>query len=139
MKRIIALILLTSFLFLFTSCQARDDVQVSCEEILQAYRDAGYTVGYHNHNDPIYFENHEYCSIEIKDPSDPERNYLYITRYFTVEDAKDYEKQREFNPVLWLFFGVYGEWRWLKVRQYGDTVLETFDNKMLLPMESLVK
>jgi len=77
--------------------------------------------------------------MEIYDPADPERDYIYITRYFTSEDAKAMEKERRFNVILWLFFGVFGEWRWLKNDAYGDIYYETFDSKMIKPLKELME
>ena len=144
MKRIIAILLVLACLLSFPSCSfiSRKEITLSkeltCDEILSAYREAGYSVRYHNHDDPVYYDLNEYCSMEIHDPNDPEDDYIYITRYFTVEDAKTAGAERQFNPILWLFFGIFGEWRWLITARYGDTCFETFDPKMLLPMYSAI-
>lgn len=139
MKKIISIILLLSFALSFTACDNSEPKEISCEDIIKAYEDAGYSVAFHNHDDPVYYDLNEYCNIEILDPDDPENNYLYITRYFTEEDAKAACKEQQFNPVLWLFFGVFGEWRWLRVRCYGDITYETFDYKMMKPLNDLTK
>ena len=139
MKRIISLLLLLSILFSLSSCYKRDPAEITCEEIIQAYRDAGYVICYHNHDDPIYYDLNEACHMEIEDPMDPEHNYIYITRYFTHEDAKKMEMERQFNPILWFFFGVFGEWRWLLNGVYGDIYYETFEWKMIDPLKGLMK
>ena len=139
MKRIISILLLLSLCFSFTACGNSEPKEITCEDIIAAYEDAGYTVNYHNHDDPIYYESNESCHIEIVDPEDPNRKYIYITRYFTEEYAKAIEKERRFNPILWLFFGVFGEWRWLKNGVYGNIYYETFDSKMIKPLRELIK
>ncbi len=139
MKKIISIILLLSFAFSFTACAKSEPKEISCEEIIAAYKDAGYVLCYHNHDDPIYYEDNEACHMEIEDPEDPERNYIYITRYFTEEDAKAADKEQRFNPILGLFFGVFGEWRWLHTGCYGDIVYSTFEYKMLKPLKELIK
>ena len=53
------------------------------------------------------------------------------------EDAKAACDERQFNVLLWLFFGIFGEWRWLHVRCYGNIEYETFDYKMMRPLEKL--
>ena len=143
MKRCLSLLIaviltLLSVLNLVSCCQS-EPREVTCDEILDAYKAAGYTISYHNHEDPIYYEFNEYCSIEIEDPADPERNYIYITRYYTEEDAENMVEEQRFNPVLWLMFGVYGEWRWLKNGNYGDVYYSTFDSEMIEPLKSLMK
>ena len=131
--------LLLPLLLPLTSCGGKSATEISCEEIIAAYEDAGYSV-FHNHDDPFYYDLNEACYIKVTDPDDPENNYMYITRYFTEEDAEAACEEREFHPLLWLFFGYVGsEWRWLHVRQYGDVVVETFEWDMLKPMKELMK
>lgn len=139
MKKIISILLLLSFALSLAACEGSQPKEITCEEIIAAYSDAGYKVKYHNHDDPIYYEDNEACHIAIYDPEDPERNYIYITRYFTPEDAKAMARERRFNVILWLFFGIFGEWRWLKSDTYGDIYYETFDWKIIKPLKELMK
>ena len=137
MKKTLSILLLLSLCFSFVACNNSEPREISCDEIIAAYKQAGYTVLYHGHeNDLSYHDLGMYCCFEIRDP-DNEDNYMYVSRYFSEEDAKAECDDRQFNPVLWLFFGVFGEWRWLHVRCYGDILYETFDYKMMRPLEKL--
>ncbi len=138
MKNIISILLLLSLCFSFTACGKSEPKEISCEEIITAYKDAGYNV-FHRHDDPVYYDLNQYCYIKVTDPEDTEYNHLYITRYFTEEDARAAGEELEFHPILWLFFGVFGEWRWLHTGCYGDLTYETFDKKMLNPLNELMK
>ncbi len=140
MKKLISVLLLLSFAFSLTACVNNNEPkEISCEEIIAAYKDAGYTVLYHDHeNDTVYNDLGQYCAFEIRDP-DNEDNYMYVHRYFNEEDAKAASNERQFNPILWLFFGIFGEWRWLHVGCYGNIEYETFDRKMLKPLKELMK
>lgn len=139
MKKIISILLLLSLCFLFTACGKSEPKEISCEEIIAAYENAGYTVLYHDHeNDTVYNDLGIYCSFEIRDPNN-EDNYMYVHRFFNEEDAKAASKERQFNPILWLFFGIFGEWRWLHVGCYANIEYETFDRKMIKPLEELIK
>lgn len=138
MKKIISILLLLSLAFSLTACGKSEPKEITCEEIIAAYDDAGYNV-FHNHDDPVYYDLNQYCYIKISDPDDPENNYLYVTRYFTEEDAKAAAEDLEFNPVLWGFFCIFGEWRWLHTGYYGDLTYETFDKKMIKPLKELMK
>ena len=139
MKKIISIMLLISFALSFSACDKSESKEISCEEIIAAYEDAGYSVLYHGHeNDENYHELGMYCCFEIRDP-DNEDNYMYVNRYFTEEDAKTAADERQFNPILWLFFGIFGEWRWLHVGCYGDIEYETFNKKMIKPLENLMR
>ena len=138
MKKIVSILLLLPILLSLFACgKSVEPKEISCEEIIAAYEDAGYTVLYHGHeNDENYHDLGYYCAFEVRDPNN-ENNYMYVHRYFTEEDAKAACDERQFNVLLWLFFGIFGEWRWLHVRCYGDIEYETFDYKMMRPLEKL--
>ena len=137
MKKLISILLLLSLPFSLSACVNSEPKEISCDEIIAAYKDAGYTVLYHGHeDDENYHDLGMYCCFEVRDPNN-EDNYMYVHRYFKAEDAKAACDERQFNPVLWLFFGLFGEWRWLHVRCYGDIEYETFDYKMMRPLEKL--
>ena len=139
MKKILSIILLLSFALSLTACgNSTDPKEITCEDIIKAYEDAGYNVLYHGHDDDeVYNEDGIYCSFEIRDP-DNEDNYMYVYRYFTEEEAKAAADERQFHPILWLFFGIFGEWRWLHVGYYGDIEYETIDRKMIKPLKELM-
>lgn len=139
MKRLISLLLIFALALSLIACAPSEPKEISCEEIIEAYEAAGYSVLYHGHeNDVIYNDLGQYCSFEIRDP-DNEDNYMYVHRYFKEEDAKAAIEENSFNPVLWLFFGIFGEWRWLHQGYYGDITYESFDYEMLKPMKELIK
>ena len=137
MKKLISILLLLSLPFSLSACVNSEPKEISCDEIIAAYKAAGYSVLYHGHeDDENYHDLGMYCCFEVRDPNN-EDNYMYVHRYFKAEDAKAACDERQFNPVLWLFFGLFGEWRWLHVRCYGDIEYETFDYKMMRPLEKL--
>ena len=103
MKKIISILLLLSLCFSFTACVKSEPKEISCEEIIAAYEDAGYSVLYHGHeNDESYHDLGMYCCFEIRDP-DNEDNYMYVSRYFSAEDAKAACEERQFNVILGSF------------------------------------
>ena len=139
MKKIIAVFLITAIVLPLTACARSKPKEISCEEIIAAYEKAGYTVLYHGHeNDESYNDLGQYCAFEIRDP-DNEDNYMYVHRYFNEEDAKAASKESRWNVVLWLFSGIFGEWRWLQTGCYGDLTYETFDPKIVLPLQNLTR
>ena len=139
MKKLISILLLLALAISFTSCTQKEVKEISCEELIEAYENAGYWVLYHGHeSDTAYNEEGIYCAFEIRDPNN-EDNYMYVNRCFSEEEARTLTKERKFNVVLWLFFGIFGEWRWLHVGSYGDIEYETFDYKMLQPLKELTK
>ena len=105
MKKIISILLLLSFCFSFTACGKSEPKEISCEEIIVAYEDAGYTVKYHNHSEPNT-ESDVICHIQIYDPNNPESNYLYIDRYSDAEKAEKAAKEGEYNIAIWVVFAI---------------------------------
>ena len=63
---------------------------------------------------------------------------MYLDRYFTEEDAQTVYEEYGYNAVLWLFFGIFGEWRWMQRGVYGDILYETFERDMLKPLKKLI-
>ena len=120
------------------SCGKTEPKEISCEDIIKAYDNAGYTVKYHNHS-ITNTESDIICSIQIDDPSNPPKNYLYIDRYANIESAKMAVKDTSYNPVLWFVFAINGETRWLKSEQYGVIHYHTYSNKITKPLENLMK
>ena len=135
----------TLFLFLVSltlflvACSNSASKEISCEEIIAAYNKAGYSVLYHGHeNDEGYHDLGMYCCFKIRDPNN-EDNYMYVNRYFNEEDAKSASEKEKYNPILWLFFGIFGEWRWLHTGCYGDLTYSTFNYKMIKPLQELMR
>ena len=138
MKKIISILLLLSIVLSLTACSSSEPEEITCEEIIAAYKEAGYSVLYHGHeNDECYNDLGQYCAFEIRDP-DNDDNYMYVHRYFKTEDARTASKEEAWNPILWLFSLIYGEWRWLLTGYYGDLTYSTFDWKMAIPLYELI-
>ena len=140
MKRVISIFLLLSFAFSFAACTAPESAKdVSCEDIIAAYAAAGYTLGHHLHEDPVYLEDGICCSLLFKDPQDPDKNYIYIERYTTTNGAYLATGEGEYNPILWFVSALHGEGRWLRSEQFGTLHCTTFEKKMLMPLQSIVE
>ena len=138
MKRLAAGFLLFAMLLSLTGCRSGRIKEVSCEEILQAYQEAGYRIAYHRHpEEPEPGES--LCTIHIEDPEDPEKRYLYLDRFDSEAAAHAAAKEQRYHPVLWFVFGVFGEWRWLKTGRYGTLVYGTYAYDMLKPLQKLVQ
>ena len=139
MKKLIAILLLISlFATCLSSCRLGEPKEISCEEIIAAYEDAGYSVLYHGHeNDTPYNDLGIYCSFEIREKGGNADNYVYIDRYFTAEQAEAACKEQMYHPLLWVLFAAFGETRWLHTGCYGDIVYSSFEYSMLKPLLDL--
>ena len=138
MKKILSLLLLFSLALSFTACGKSEAKELSCEEIIAAYEDAGYTVTYHNHRQTDT-ESDVRCNIQIEDPKNPRKNYLYVDRYSTEEKAEAAAEDTSYNPIVWFVFGIHGEWRWLKSEHYGTIHYHSYNNDIMKPLKELMK
>ena len=137
MKKII-IILITLLLISVFACSKPEPKEITCEEIIKAYKDLGYIVEYHMHKEDMT-DSDIICSIQIKDPKNLKDNYLYIDRYKNEETAASYTKEMKYNVSIWFMASLNGERRWLKSKQYGAIHYHTYDGKMMKPLEGLTK
>ena len=138
MQKPISILLLLSLAVSFSAC-TRIQKEVSCEDMIAAYENAGYTLGHHLHEDPVYLEDGICCSLMFQDPENPDNNYIYIERHTTANGAYQATKESEYNLVLWFVSLVHGEGRWLRSKQFGTLHCTTFERKMLKPLQSIVE
>ena len=138
MKKIIAMFVILLTCIFLTACGNAEPKEISCEDIIEAYENAGYTVKYHDHR---YADSDSdiVCNMQIEDPNDPEKNYIYIDRYSDDEKAEMAAEDGKYNIAIWFVFAVSGESRWLTSEHYGNIHYHTFDKKMLKPLEGLIK
>lgn len=122
----------------FSACSKSEPKEITCEEIIKAYEDAGYIVEHHLHKEDMP-DSDVICSIRINDSKTSEDNYLYIDRYRDEETASSYAKDMKYNVVIWFVSSIYGESRWLKSEQYGVIHYHTYYSKMTKPLEELMK
>ena len=135
MKTIIVLFVL--LLLPLSACNKPEPKDITCEEIIKAYEDAGYIVEHHLHKEEMT-DSDVICSIQIIDTTSKD-NYLYIDRYTDDEIASSYAKDMKYNVIIWFMSSIYGESRWLKSEQYGVIHYHTYDSKMTNPLESLME
>jgi len=139
MKRVISVLLLLALAVSFFACTPHRSEEFSCEDIIAAYEAAGYTLGHHLHEDPVYLEDGICCSLMFQDPQDPDKNYIYIDRYRTGRDAQKATTENKYNPILWFVSVLYGERRWLRSDCFGTLHYMTFDKKMITPLRETVQ
>lgn len=136
-KRIIAPALLLAIALSLVACGKSEGREISCEDIIKAYEEAGYTVAHHIHRDDA--ESDIKCKILIEDPDSPKRNYLYIDRYSTAEGAKEADKGNTYNPAIWIIAALHGEWRWLKSEHYNDIHYSSYNKEIIKPLKQLIR
>ena len=137
MKKITSVLLLLLLCFLFTACGSQTPKEISCEEIISAYEEAGYYVthGEHKHEadgSPI-------CYIKASLTEDPDSDYVYFQTYSTEEQAEEAAKTDKYNLAVWFYATVSGESRWLKTGTYGKIEYSYYNPKLIKPFKDLIK
>lgn len=136
MKRLIAVLLLFTIILSFTSCNKSEPKEISCEQIVQAYEDAGYVVVEHSH-DNTYESLNIWCSMRIKTSEKADNgfiNCIYIDRYNTADDANAARTQNMATDIIYSI----GELRWRSTGTYGDIYYSTFNKELLDPLKKLM-
>ncbi|MGM9631706.1 MAG: hypothetical protein ACI3XL_01260 [Eubacteriales bacterium] len=138
MKKIISIILLLSFVLSLTACvNSTEPKEISCEDIIKAYEDAGYYVTHGAHKDEA--ESSQLCYIKASISEDSGSDYIYFITCFTEEQAKEAAEADKYNLAIWLYAAVCGESRWLKSGAYGKIEYSYYNPKLIKPFNELIK
>ena len=138
MKKIISIILLLSFVLSLTACcNSTEPKELSCEDIIKAYEDAGYFVTHGDHKDEA--ESSQLCYIKANLTEDSDSDYIYFITCFTEEQAKEAAETDKYNLAVWLYATVSGESRWLKTGTYGKIEYSYYNSKLIKPFNELIK
>ena len=98
MKKLILLALLLSFALSLTACNDSTTlVEISCEDIIKAYEDAGYFVTHGEHKDEA--ESSQLCYIKASLTEDSDSDYIYFITCFTDEQAEEARKANKYNLI----------------------------------------
>lgn len=133
--RFISLILLASIIAAsFISCSKKEIKEITPEEVISAYEEAGYEVwDSEEDDDPVLGERHTVKATHENG------DYIFFHFFDSAENAEQYADTREYNVLIWLFSAIYGEPHWLNTETYGNIEIE-YDNKDLYkPFKELIK
>ena len=138
MKRIISIIFLLSFALSLTACgNSTEQKEISCEDIIKAYEDAGFYVTHGEHKSES--EGSQLCYIKANLTEDSNSDYIYFITCFTEEQAKEAAETDKYNWAVWMYATVSGESRWLKTGTYGKIEYSYYNPKLIKPFEDLIK
>ena len=133
--------MLTVLILLLTlslsSCESAAVKELSCEQIIKAYEDAGYYVSHGKHNDSE--DEHFRCYIKASVSKEPEGDYIYFITCFTEEQAREIAETDKYHIVKWLFAAPMGESRWLKSGTYGKIEYSYYNSELIKPFNALIK
>ena len=137
MKKInqpVAMTLLTASLF-SAGCTMGAEKEITAEEIVAAYENAGFTVREGWRGDKLTYE---YYGIEVTLGEGEDQEFIYFHVYDTKEEAEAETEESKWNVVLWIFCLPFGEYRWLKSKTYSNVHYEYFDRDMVEPFKALI-
>ena len=138
MKKIVILLLLCLLVLSLTACGGETvPKDISCEDIIQVYEDAGYYVSHGGHRDEA--DSAHQCYIKASVSEDSGSDYIYFTTYFTAEDAKEAAEVQKYNLLIWFYATVCGESRWLKTGTYGKIEYSYYNSELIRPFNELVE
>ena len=137
MRKIYACILAVLLCITFVSCGKVEPKELSCEDIIKAYEDAGYYVTHGEHKDEV--ASAQLCYIKANLTEDDDSDYIYFITCFTEEQAEEAEKTDKYNLAVWLYAAVSGESRWLKTGTYGKIEYSYYNPKLIEPFNKLIK
>ena len=137
MKKLPLIVFLLSLCLSFTACGEEAPREISCEEIIAAYEDAGYYVVHGEHRDEA--DGAPLCYIKASLTEASDSDYIYFTTCFTEEQAKEARETDKYNIFVWFFGAIGGESRWLKTGTYGKIEYSYYNPKFIKPFNELIK
>ena len=137
MKKILSFILLFSLAVSLVACGKSEPKEISCEDIIKAYEDAGYYVTHGEHRDES--EGSQRCYIKACLTEDSDSDYIYFITCFTEEQAEEARKNDKYNPVVRFYAAVSGEARWLKTGTYGNIEYSYYNSELIKPFNELTE
>lgn len=131
MKRRRILMVALALILLVSGCATRQ-MEISREQIVAAYEEAGYEVW-----SRVYEEKLDYGEIAYVQANHPDGGYIYFSIFETEAEAKAY-KQEFYHPVaVGLFSVIFGQPTWQRWKVYGCIVAQYGDSDMLTPVQRL--
>ncbi len=127
MKRIIACLLLVVLMLSGCNTVERD---ITCQEIIAAYEEAGYEV-FHNEDEGFDYD----CYIKVENE---DGDSIYFHRFATPAEAQSRAETRQYNVLIWLFSVIYGDPMWVHTTTYGCYEIEYTSEELYDPFEELI-
>ena len=138
MKKLLALCLVVLCLCCLASCNnTAEPKEITCEDIIRAYEDAGYYVTHGEHKDES--EGSQLCYIKANLTEDSDSDFIYFITCFTEQQAEEAREIDEYNLVIWFYATISGESRWLKTGTYGKIEYSYYNSDLIKPFNELIK
>ena len=127
-------IILIALVLLLAGCAPQYRTDITREEIVAAYEDAGYSV-----SSRVYDEKLDHGEIAYIQADHPNGDYIYFSIFETEKEAQAY-KAEYYHPVMTSLFSViYGQPSWPRWGVYGCIVVEYDQPEYFGVFEDLLK
>ena len=136
MKKFILLIVTIFLAITLSSCDNNNmvsDKEITCEDIINIYEEAGYEIFHKETTDQDYNWN---CYVKCTVPDSDDYIFFYI--FDTNEEADNYADERDWNILLYFFSELFGDSSWLKTKSYNNIAIEYDQSELYKPFESLM-
>lgn len=118
MKRVVCVVLI---LLLLSGCAAQR-ADITPDEIISAYQDAGFSV-----SSGYYKETLEYGQIGYIQADHPDGDYIYFSIFASEGDAQAYKDEFYHPGAMGLFSWIFGDPSWQRWEVYGNILVEYDD------------
>ena len=133
MKRILCLFLLAALLLSCISGCSGKTRPVTCDEVIAAYEEAGYSVYHRDYPEKEYGY---LCEVTIEEEDGDSIRFHF---YETDDEAEAYAEERQWNWALWMFSVIYSDPTWLETETHYNIEIEYDDDALIEPFRKLVK
>ena len=136
MKKFILLIVTIFLTITLSSCDNDNmvsDKEITCEDIISVYEEAGYEIFHKETTNQDYNWN---CYVKCTAPDSDDYIFFYI--FDTNEEADNYADERDWNILLYFFSELFGDSSWLKTKSYNNIAIEYDQSELYKPFESLM-
>lgn len=137
MKGFVAALIVLSLIFTASACGKSEPRDISCDEIIHAYGEAGYSNVFHRHGSENGYE--EECYIIVYQDKALGSDLVQIRIFKTESEASEAAESNGYNAILWMMGIINGEGRWLKSGYYGKVEYSSYNSEMLQPLEDLMQ
>lgn len=131
MKRLFCILL--TIIILLCGCSSRYRTDITLEEIIEVYEDAGYNVA-----SRIFDEKMESGQVAYVQADHPNGDYIYFAVFDSEKNAKAYENELD-HPFMKLIFSfILGDAGLERMNTYGCIVVSYDDPNHFYPFEGLL-
>ena len=132
------ILILTLFLSVISlaSCDGQNitsDKEITCEDIIKVYEEAGYDTFHKETTDKDYDWK---CYVKCTAPDSDDYIFFYI--FETNEEAESYAKERGWNLLLYFMSCFMGEPSWLTTKTYNNIEIEYDQNYLYKPFKEML-